>query len=224
MKLNLFLNYYVDRSPNRQYELQHCLMANILCDEIDKIIVVLNRNHQLHFFEMMIKNDLTHLYKKVFLVFNEKRPTYSDWFSISRLHSKEDEISCLINTDILFDNENVLKIKNFSWDRKYCMILTRWDIQDENDLGSSIFFDRPDSQDTWIVKGSFDDIEADFTLGVAGCDNKIAYLLNNNYELINPSIDIKTYHFHNYNVRNYINFSQIERVLPPYFQIKPTTL
>jgi len=63
---------------------------------------------------------------------------------------------------------------------------------------------------------------ADFTLGIAGCDNKIAHLLNKHYTLKNPSLSIKTYHLHNTNIRNYINFSHVERLPPPYFTIKPS--
>ena len=222
MGFNLYINFYVDRQTNRQYELQYCLMKNIVCSEVDKVIIVLNKKHILHFFEMMVKNDLIKHYNKVFLIYNEDRPTYNDWFYLTQQYSKEDDISCVSNTDIIFDSENVNKIKNYNWTNSLCMALTRWDLINENDYSTANFFNRCDSQDTWIVKGGFKNVDADFSLGVAGCDNRIAFLLDKHYELINPSKTIKTYHLHKSDIRNYINYGQVQRIPPPYLQIHPT--
>jgi len=224
MLFHLYNNYYVDRTPNRQYELEQCFIRNISCREIDKIIVLMSKAHQMHFVQMILRNDLESFTKKIKVVNCDNRPTYREWFSMTRNYSDINSISCIANSDIFFTDEEVKKIKSYSFNEKNCLALSRWDISDEKKLNEAIHFDRSDSQDCWIKKGSFTDIpEAYFTLGIAGCDNRIAYLLNENgYNVLNPSKSIKTYHYHNSNVRNYINHSQVERLIPPYLQITPT--
>jgi hypothetical protein len=89
-----------------------------------------------------------------------------------------------------------------------------------------VLFDRADSQDTWIFKGGVNQVSgADFTMGIAGCDNAIAHLLEQHgYNVINPSRTIKTYHLHLTNIRNYTDISgnAIQRIQPPYKLINPT--
>lgn len=223
---NLYVNFYVDRKPNRQYELQYCLSKNIACKGIDKIIIVLSRNHQRHFTEMLLSNNLTNESKKIQLVFSEKRPTYREWFSITRKYSDQKTISCIANTDILFEYSDVQKIKSYRFGINTCFAISRWDIVNENDLSTSKIFARSDSQDTWITKGSFVDVQqANFPLGIAGCDNKIAHLLEvSGYKLINPCKSIKTHHFHKSNVRNYIVNSNVERIPPPYAKVEPCNI
>lgn len=224
MQFHLYNNYYVDRTPNRQYELEQCFIRNIICSEIDKIIVVMSKTHQMHFVQMMLRNNLESHSKKIKVVLSDERPTYRDWFSITRKYSDIDSISCISNSDIFFTNEEIKKIKNFDYGINNCIALSRWDIIDINDLSKSIIYDRSDSQDAWIKRGSFIDIpDAKFTLGIAGCDNRIAYLLEQSgYKLTNPCYSIKSYHLHNSNVRNYINRSHIERLPPPYLSVNPT--
>jgi hypothetical protein len=105
------------------------------------------------------------------------------------------------------------------------LALSRWEIQNlEKNI--STHFDRDDSQDTWIFLGSVNNINlADFTLGVCGCDNKIAYLLGENgYYVINPSKTLKTYHLHLTNVRNYLNVvGEATERIPPHYKLIETT-
>lgn len=224
MKFHLYNNYYVDRTPNRQYELEQCFIRNILCSEIDRIIVLMSNAHQMHFVQMLLRNDLEAYSKKIKVVLSETRPTYRDWFSMTRKYTDINSISCIANSDIIFTDEEIQKIKQYDFGINNCIALSRWDISDINDLSKSIIHDRSDSQDAWIKKGSFKDIpEAKFTLGIAGCDNRIAYLLEQSgYKLFNPCYSIKSYHLHNSNVRNYINRSHIERLPPPYSRVIPS--
>tara|TARA_R110002153_G_scaffold128236_6_gene276213 strand:- start:209 stop:886 length:678 start_codon:yes stop_codon:yes gene_type:complete len=224
MKLVLYNNYYVDRTANRQYEIEQCFIRNIKCSEIDTIVVLMTANHQMHFVQMLLRNDLQSYSKKIKVVHSENRPSYRDWFSMTRKYSDINSISCILNSDIFFTDSEILKIKQYDFLINNCMALSRWDVKDINDLSKSILHERSDSQDCWIKKGSFTDInEANFTLGIAGCDNRIAYLLEQKgYRLINPCYSIKSYHLHNSNVRNYINRSHIERLPPPYSRVIPT--
>lgn len=223
LTFNLFTNYYLDRQPNRQYELEYCLVQNLKCSEIDRLFIVMNPKHQMHFVQMLLRNNIEHLNKKVKVIHYEKRPSYRTWFTLTNKYSSDNTLSCIANTDIFFDSENVSLIKNFDFTGNKCLALSRWDIHSD-DKTNAKHYERSDSQDCWIVKSGFKDIkEAYFTLGIAGCDNRIAYLLNENgYNVINPSKTIKSYHYHSSNVRNYINHSNVERLEPPYLQIKPT--
>lgn len=224
MQFHLYNNYYVDRTPNRQHEIEQCFIRNIKCWEIDKIIVLMSVSHQMHFVQMLLRNDLQSYSKKIKVVLSEHRPSYRDWFSMTRKYSNNECISCISNSDIFFTNEEVLKLKKYEYGINSCIALSRWDVNDIDDLSQSVINDRSDSQDCWIKKGSFFDIsDANFTLGIAGCDNRIAYLFEQRgYKLTNPCYSIKSYHLHNSNVRNYINRSHVERLPPPYLRVKPT--
>jgi hypothetical protein len=163
---------------------------------------------QCHSFNMFNRN----FDKKIFV---EGRPTYNDYFRHTRKYP--DCINVIANSDIYFDN-SILLLKDINWKANTCIALSRWDLQDN---GSTIHFERSDSQDVWAFYGGVPKIEgADFTLGIAGCDNVIAYLLNKSgYRIYNPSRDIKTIHYHVSGVRNYINGTTIQRLPPPYLTV-----
>ena len=124
------------------------------------------------------------------------------------------------------ENHNII-ISDYLINNKTCLALTRWDISDKDDYkNGAVFFDRPDSQDTWIFRGGIPQMAgAEFGLGLCGCDNSIAYMIEQcGYNVINPSRTIKTYHLHLTNVRNYIDVvgQVIERIPPPYKLLHPT--
>jgi hypothetical protein len=227
MKANLYINYYVDKNASRQAELEDCVYLNLLNEEIDKMIVILSQSH-VESFKNILETRLPFHAKsknnKIVLVLSELRPTYNDFFILSHKYSSDNEISIIANTDIFFDY-TISLAKKWHWNKNYCMALCRWDITETKNTKDSIFFNRPDSQDVWIVKGKFNLMpNVNFGLGVAGCDNSIAYLLSQCYEVINPSMEIKTHHLHLTEVRNYIIHSNVERLPPPYHVIHPTNL
>jgi len=224
MITNLFINYYVDSSKERQKEINACVVANINNDALDTVTILLGDN------DLIALNDLTNRLEvrnqlKINTIVFEGRPSYNDYFKLSKEYPCD--INIISNTDIIMDYYSVQKLKSWNWDSK-CLALSRWDFINNNlNINEATHYNRADSQDTWIVRGVFPDIEAaDFTLGVAGCDNSIAYLLSKHYDVINPSLDIKTYHYHITNIRNYLNVNNlpIETILPPYKLITPTTL
>ena len=220
-KVNLFINFYVDGDAERQIELDTCLLSNLHNDEIDRVIIFLGES-EIYLLDSLLK-DSKDLQKKVIKKVLDRRPIFNDYFKVTAPYTSD--INILSNTDIIIDYYSVKKLKN--WDfRNYCLALTRWDILDKSlNLSTAQFFNRPDSQDTWIMKGDFPVIsEACFTMGIAGCDNKIAYLLEQHKRVINPSREIKTYHLHLTPVRHYITATHIVRLTPPYNLIQPTYL
>lgn len=125
------------------------------------------------------------------------RPTFRDIFNIINSVTLPNDINIIINSDIyLPENFNV------SPEANDCYALSRWDIQPD---GSAIHYNNSSSQDTWIFRGAIKMVDnCNFTQGVPGCDNKIAYQLEQaGYKVTNPSLSIKTYHLHLSSVRNY---------------------
>ena len=62
-------------------------------------------------------------------------------------------------------------------------------------------------KDCWILQTPIRvPPDSDFYFGKPGCDNRIAYEFHNmNYDLINCPYDIKIYHLHQSDIRNYTN-------------------
>lgn len=146
----------------------------------------------------------------------QPRPTFGQLFELANQFSNED-IFIIANNDIYFDDTLLLanKIKHGE-----VYALTRYDILN----GNAIFFNRADSQDVWIWRGHLPPINADFYQGVGGCDNSIAYILEQNgLKVTNPSLSIKTYHLHESGLRTF-NRSIMEVVPPPYKKLPPTHL
>lgn len=153
----------------------------------------------------------------------QPRPTFNDYFKLACKHTltgdfDKDDIFVIANSDIYFD-ETLLLANQIKHGEVYA--LTRYDIK----RGQARFFDRPDSQDVWIFRGGINPIEgADFHLGVGGCDNRIAYLLNKaGYKVTNPSLSIKTYHLHESGIRTF-DYKKHKVIPPPYLTLKPISL
>jgi len=202
-KVLLCTSFYESTNPIRQAEFDKCRESNLNNPEIDK---VLNLGTQV----------IDH--PKVINLFYE-RPTYNDFLKEAYNLKKEGKNSgytIIANSDIYFDN-TLNWIKQINMD-KTMIALSRWDV-DNN--GYNKLFAYEWSQDTWIFKDLPEGI-GKYALGLPGCDNKFAYEVSQlGYDLINPSKDIKTYHLHNSNARNY---NENDRLPPPYKEIPIQTL
>ena len=204
--VNLFINYYRDKNPERANELMVCFLKNGLCKNIDHAFVFVDDTIP----NQRDRNQLTYVYFG--------RPTFEDFFFYINTVTNEDDINIIANTDIYFDDENIELIKNNIGSNE-CYALSRWDVFGANHTFKKLF-DRPDTADTWVFKGKIRNVNGcDFFLGTPGCDNAIAYKLEQaGYNVLNPSKDIKTYHLHLSGIRNY---TAADRVPPPYKLIHP---
>ena len=103
--------------------------------------------------------------------------------------------------------------------------LCRWDLKNDGQLK---FGARPDSQDSWLIKGPVKNVNGDFCLGFVGCDNRIMYeFKKSGYEVSNPGKSIKSIHVHNSNIRNYKARGRQRKnfeVKGPYLTLTPTEL
>jgi len=188
--IRLFVNYYKDSNVERQHEIELCIQNNRAF--IPNIVNVGDE---------YLDNAKNVPFKS--------RPTFSDFFDVINTIASDDDISIIANLDIQFDDTISLVDKI---EKNQVFALTRYE--------DGVHFGRVDSQDVWVFRGKVKDIEADFGLGIGGCDNKILYLLDKQYEVLNPSLDIHCHHIHKSGVRNYIKNGVVERVKPPYKTIK----
>lgn len=203
--INLFISYYIDKSTARQKELDDTLLMNINCDAINKIYALTDGAIE----SPLLEND------KVMELVYKARPSYNTFFEAIRSFSSDEDWNIIANSDIYFD-ETIAKIYEYPHTKPLCFALTRWEVEKD----SIHFLNRWDSQDCWIFKGKPKNVQGNFNMGVAGCDNAIAERFSRaGYNVINPSKTIKTYHLHKSGVRSYNpNF----RAPQPYKLLTPT--
>lgn len=211
-KVNLFTLWYDEQKQDRLVEYETCLQKNIDNDYIDKIYVICEKVYP--------KNQFS-FNSKIEYIYTDNRLTYAEIFNIINIKTCEFDINILSNTDIYFDQ--TLKYVDSSLKKDYVYCLTRWNVQVNNE---SIFHNRKDSQDVWVFRGKIkENIYGDFTMGIAGCDNRIAYELKKvSYNLVNPSLSIKCHHLHLTGVRNYKEGKVTKRISPPYEFLNPSLL
>lgn len=154
---------------------------------------------------------------KTIVVDSPNKPTYEFFFQKINEVTGPDDINIICNSDIFFDD--TIKLAEQHLKHKQLFALSRWDWRSPNNFS---LFDRPDSQDTWIVRGKVQGVYGSFTLGIRGCDNRIAHEFHKaGYAVSNPSKSIRTYHVHNSGIRNY---TMADVVPPPYHTIHTSSL
>jgi len=211
--VNLFINYYIDKNKERHLELMQCFLKNRLNPAIDKIYVFIEKENYLVVPERTVNPKIQWV---LTTIIQSNRPTFTDYFELINSVTGPDDINIVANTDIYFDEENIELIKA-NIQKGQCYALSRWDVSAD---GTHKLFDRPDTADTWVFVGKIKDIKnCNFCLGIPGCDNSIAYKLQKEYRVENPSKSIKSFHLHLSGVRNYLGTK--ERILPPYYLMYP---
>lgn len=185
--MNLLINYYRDKNEARRRELDLCFDINLKDKNFSKVIVVTE------------VEDFSNI-SGDFIIEPKSRPTFKELFKIANGYSDPKTITVITNSDITFDDS--IRLASIHLKPNQCYALSRWDV-DPN--GDATLHNHSDSQDTWIFRGLIKNVpDCDFTLGTPGCDNAIAERLERaGYDVKNPSVSIKTYHYHISNIRNY---------------------
>ena len=225
MNINLFTTFYRDKNEARFNELVFCFNKNVLA-KFNNIVILVESKEDYDLVSSVYANATANLLAHIptLTVGNiAQRPSFNDFFAVMRSEKYKDSINILSNTDIFFDSNSLEAIKHYFDFAPLgtCLALSRWDYYPD---GSSVHYDRADSQDTWCFKGNPNfKTDKEYTMGEAGCDNKLAFELKQaNFNVVNPSKSIKTYHYHNTNIRNYIVDGQvIKRIPPPYLLVEP---
>ena len=214
--INIFCQFFVSNNLERQKEINYVLKKNVNNRFINNIYLL---NEKIYTdSELDIKSN------KIIQVNIKKRLEFKDVF----LFIKNNNIkgyNILINSDIFFDNsiENLL-YSDLHNSRKMCALL-RYEYNIHNINDSKLCGAENNSQDTWILHSnnelSYEDINNfDFEFGKPYCDNAIVYIFNKlNFEVINDPSSIKTYHYHDTNLRSYD--MEKDRVKKDIMYIKP---
>lgn len=163
--------------------------------------------------------------KKVFdkVVIVEGRPTFTELFAMTKTYPES--INCFCNSDIYFKKETIHLLNAIK--ENECYALTRYNLisrgtSQENEVFYPLM--RGDSMDSWCFRGTVKPISADFTGGLWGCDNRLAYEIKQaGYTVRNPSLSIRTIHVHAVDDRNHSR-TPYNTVPPPYHLVPPTTL
>jgi len=228
MYKTLIFSYYVDANEERDKELIHCFEKNLKIG-FDCIVVFSEVDIDI-LYKKIDNNALENFNGRMLFKEVKRRPTYNDFFEASKLSAfdkEKEKLFFITNSDIYF--EDLYKVEDFyrpiDDKQNTILALSRWDVQKD---GSSKYVDRIDSQDVWIFYDSIVfSLKEDFTMGVPGCDNRLAHELRfNNYNILNASDTIRVYHYHLSNIRRYVDNNEVheafinnesKRISGPYY-------
>lgn len=210
--IRLLLDYFVSANKERQKDLDFCLQKNLEVKAIDEVVLIGN------------KELCAPVHPKIKRVHSEiSRPTFGQIFQAINRYLREsgnpDSVIIFANLDIFFD-ETLELVRNLKKD--VAIALRRYELETPDDLTKTQFVMRPWSQDTWIFRGSQIRgallLETPFTPGVLGCDELLAWrMVHSGYKVINPSLSLRSYHYHFSNYRTYVESDRIRgpSVYPP---------
>jgi len=208
--------FFIHPNPARQNEINWCLFANVINEEISRIILLNEREYSME--EMGLKQ-FSHKIEQVII---GKRLTYAE--TIRQVHALGLRgYIVLHNADIFFDETlgNILITDSSVKPTLYAQL--RWEFKDFKDI--KIFGPRADSQDAWIWHSNFNDVLLrnvkifNFQLGQPGCDNAIIYLFKIfGFRIVNDPQFIHVFHYHTTQIRNY---STADRIKDPYGSVFP---
>lgn len=205
MSLVLLTEWYLDSSPERQMELRTALEINCRNPYVSTVYL------------FGTPDDLmaAPAFAKIVPTVTTTRMTFEKFFAFAA-DVLEGKLCAIANADCYFD-ETLVLIDDIDFEGR-ALCLTRWDVTPE----SLHFVGNPGSQDAWIFRGGVR-VAADFFLGVAACDKKIAWILKHEagLKLANPSLSLRVCHLHLSQKRNY---DPRKRLPPPHLAVVPTLL
>lgn len=198
-RINVITQFYVPKNIERQKEIKECLERNINNKYINKIYLFGEKNYN---FKEILKKNYDKFLEKVVYKNIEKKLSYKYVFKFCNSLKKYNSIFVLTNSDIYFD-ETLKNLLNYNFNKKF-LALSRINIKPNNKF--EYVKDTHSSQDTWIWKNTiniknnkkFKHYNNDgIIMGVNGCDNFIAYLLDySGYKVENKCKLINTFHLH----------------------------
>lgn len=211
MRVRLFVSVYDEKDDQRKAELLKAFQANLACPAIDYVVAIYDPDNYELDPDIMGRAIPYKFYGQ---------PRFHDFFNIINFFEpNEEDVSIAANTDIIFLKDSIDAIKaNIKAYEAYA--LSRW----EHTESGLKLFDRRDSQDAWVFRGTISHVpNCYFTMGLGGCDNAIARrLYDAGYTVLNPSKDIVTIHEHQSEVRRWIE--KYDPVPKPYLLIQPHRL
>lgn len=219
MRLWWITQYYIPDKMKRAREISKCLVMNTESPLIDKMVLL---NEKREAFPPGVAG-----HAKVEERVIGHRLTYRDVFQAIQ-GFPDDVIAVFANADIAIDNESWTDVWAVNLEDKFLALL-RYDVGADGDVRKAeIFGPRPDSQDTWVVRAC--DVKKrgegilktlDFPFGKMGCDNAIALdMLKAKFVCVNPSLSLRTWHFHSSGIRTYEKVDVLDR--PMFHYVHPS--
>lgn len=216
----LIFQFFIHPDKIRMKELQYCLNKNIELGLFDKIILL---NEKIYTNEEL---GITEQQSKYITQINVKnRLKYNDiFYCANKLNLNGYIVFC--NTDIFFDETIINVRKSCLSKKKSFYTLSRYEFSIDKNINECKLGKNPHfSQDAWIYHTSQFNLntsilnDTNFYFGVPGCDNKFIYvLIKNKYTCFNVPLNVKTYHYHSSDIRNY---TEKERLPLPYGYVAP---
>lgn len=211
-KIYLFTQYFIHSDAERQKEIKYCLKENVRKGYFSKIYLL---NERIYTYEEMGLTE-EEFADKVVQIDIVHRMKYADVMRVVERENLQGYIT-IANSDIFFDETIRFVRKSCLTQRKSVYALLRYEYDVNTKLRQSKIFtfmnsDKPryDSQDVWIYHTSKMEVNdelmelSDIELGKPGCDNKISMVFNYcGYICYNVPRNVRTYHYHTTQVRNY---------------------
>lgn len=198
----LITNWYPAQTPQRQLENEYCLWKNIQSKQFSKIVLV-NRGP---IPKWVYAPQVTCLPVSFY-------PTFDTLFGIAQGYPPG--VFVVANTDIFFD-DTIREADNMGVGEVFCVsrferVKRRWELYRNHKC----------SQDTWIFKNRSiaDKIFCNFRMGTLGCDNRLAWELDNaGYQVSNPALKLHTHHVH-FSQQRYMDRKNTNDVVPPPYKL-----
>ena len=187
-KYLLFQPFFIHKLESRNQEFKKCIINNCKNQYIKKIYLFFE-NFEKSLLDKEEFNFLNH--KKIIIIHTVKRTTYNEIINYINSIVSEEDISIIANTDIWLD-DTISKVENYDLTNTV-LALSRYD----SATGYKLHKYNCVSQDVWIFKNRIKNIKDKILYGILGCDNLFIILLKNKgYNILNPSLSIKSYHEH----------------------------
>ncbi len=183
----LLVGYYQERSPERAAELLACLRRNCSNDHIRAVHVFLEGDAGPGLQGAKLRT----------IPFG-RRVRFCDLFAYAN-RNLQGQPTIIANSDIFFDH-TLARLHGYDLDGKL-LCLSRWDVDPD---GTTRLYEQPWSQDAWIFRAPARPFQADWHLGLPGCENRMAHEARQaGMLLVNPSRTVHANHLHLSGVRNY---------------------
>jgi len=185
----LLTGFYREPDEARRAELLECWRRNAALDHIDAMHLLIEDDTTPES-AIELCPELAH--PKVRLVPRGRRQTFQEFFNYAAAELPHRRV-VLANADIYFD-DSITAVKRCDL-RRNMIVLARWDVQAD---GSSKLHDVDFSQDAWIFQPPVKLRNCDFTLGVAGCENRLAWAAHHigRLKVENYARTIRAHHLH----------------------------
>lgn len=207
-RFHLLTSYIRVEDKKRQKEYDETLKNNL---------ELTNLFYNIHIFKPIDYDIDTNDNPNIKLIPEIKRMQYNDYFNYANNIIPHGDIVVLCNSDITFDSSITL-LNNIDM-KQYFIALTRYCPHNGNRIINDkieLYHNANWSQDTWIWESPIKIKTGDFYLGYMQCDGRIAHEAEQaGYKVVNPCLEIKTYHNHSVRVDNRNETQGRRKMVPP---------